>query len=99
MNNNLHDRQWRMYNNYKTNLNKDQEVRKPVGTAMAAAALQQHLSLSLGLPTIKPRGVKRVAPRPRKRDEEYVLDPRPPQPTLAHSSEAWSSSTTPGCTL
>ena len=26
MNNNLHDRQWRMYNNYKTNLNKDQEV-------------------------------------------------------------------------
>jgi len=72
-----------MYNNYKSNLNKDQEVKKPVGTAMAAAALQQHLSLSLGLPTIKPRGAKRVAPRPRKRDEEYVLDARPPQPTLA----------------
>ena len=51
-----------------------------LGTAMAAAALQQHLSLSLGLST-RPRGPRRRAPP--KPDQEYVLDAAPPAPTLA----------------
>eukprot|EP00116_Pleurobrachia_bachei_P012296 sb/3472558/ len=60
-----------------------------LGTAMAAAALQQHLSMSLGLST-RPRPARRRGPPPstnnrnnKTSDREYVLEAAPPAPTLA----------------
>ncbi|KAL5256650.1 hypothetical protein ACHWQZ_G011788 [Mnemiopsis leidyi] len=55
-----------------------------LGTAMTAAALQQQLSLSLGLTTqIKGTNRRRKKRVVRGAEEEYVLEDKPPPPTLA----------------
>ncbi|XP_063695052.1 RING finger protein 32-like [Bolinopsis microptera] len=89
-NRNLHTKQLGYLKYYSDKRNgqgdKKMEQGQMLGTAMTAAALQQHLSLSLGLTSNLKRGTgkkKRRAVRARGAEEEYVLEDKPPPPTLA----------------